>query len=91
MTSMCRTVKTRRYSQRKVSFWDSVSAVPLHPQLAKRAREEEMQEFSKHGVYVKVPVRECLEKTGKKPIGVKWVDINKGDEERPEYRSRLVA
>merc|ERR1711989_3021 len=24
-------------------------------------------------------------------VGVRWVDINKGDLERPEYRSRLVA
>ena len=32
-----------------------------------------------------------MEKTGRNPIGVKWVDVNKGDERRPEYRSRLVA
>ena len=25
------------------------------------------------------------------PIGCRWVDINKGDEDNPEYRSRLVA
>ena len=65
-------------------FWDSASGVPLDPLRVMRAREEEMKEFSKHGVYVKVPLRECFEKTGKKPIGVKWVDINKGDEEKPE-------
>ena len=29
--------------------------------------------------------------TGKKPIGVRWVDINKGDDQNPDYRSRLVA
>ena len=29
--------------------------------------------------------------TGKKPIGTRWVDVNKGDEDNPEYRSRLVA
>ena len=29
--------------------------------------------------------------TGKAPIGCKWVDVNKGDEQNPEYRSRLVA
>ncbi len=34
---------------------------------------------------------ECWEQTGKAPIGVRWVDINKGDEINPEYRSRLVA
>ena len=28
---------------------------------------------------------------GKGPLGTRWVDINKGDEDRPEYRSRLVA
>ena len=32
-----------------------------------------------------------LEETGKAPIGVKWVDTNKGDKERPEFRCRLVA
>ena len=56
-----------------------------------QAREEVMKEFRKHDVYSKVPIRECLETTGRKPIGVKWVDVNKGDERRPEYRSRLVA
>ena len=29
--------------------------------------------------------------TGKAPIGCRWIDINKGDDEKPEYRSRLVA
>ena len=29
--------------------------------------------------------------TGKGPISVRWVDINKGDDENPNYRSRLVA
>ena len=51
--------------------------MPLKPQLVKRATAEEIKEFSKYGVYVKVPLREYLERTGK-PIGVKWVDISKG-------------
>ena len=29
--------------------------------------------------------------TGKKPIAVRWVDVNKGDDEDPNYRSRLVG
>ena len=29
--------------------------------------------------------------TGKKPIGVRWVDTNKGDVVNHDYRSRLVA
>ena len=29
--------------------------------------------------------------TGRPPIGVRWVDTNKGDRARPNYRARLVA
>ena len=50
-----------------------------------------MKEFKKHGVYVKVPRQQCIDQTGKAPIKVRWLDINKGDEFRPECRSRLVA
>ena len=31
------------------------------------------------------------ETTGKAPITVKWIDVNKGDDTSPSYRSRLVA
>ena len=50
-----------------------------------------MEEFKKHSVYIKVPLEECRRETGKEPIGTRWVDVNKGDRENPEYRSRLVA
>ena len=43
------------------------------------------------GVYAKVPKQECWEQTDKDPIAVRWIDINKGDAENPNYRSRLVA
>ena len=39
-----------------------------------------MEEFRKHGVYVKVPIEECIRSTGKKPVGSIRVDIYKGDE-----------
>ena len=29
--------------------------------------------------------------TGKKPIAVRWVDVNKGNDKNPDYRTRLVA
>ena len=29
--------------------------------------------------------------TGKAPLGIRWIDINKGDEEAVELRSRLFA
>lgn len=36
-----------------------------------------------------MPIEEAIRVTGKKPIGTRWVDINKGDAVNPEYR--LVA
>ena len=36
-------------------------------------------------------MEEAEEKMGKPPISVKWVDVNKGDDLNPNYRSRLVA
>ena len=71
--------------------WDDVSGEPLDTRKVKQAREEEMTEFHKHTVYRKVPIRESWEKTGKAPLDIRWIDINKGDEENQEYRSRLVA
>ena len=42
-------------------------------------------------MYSKVPRSEAFQHTGKPPITVKWVDVNKGDDQEPNYRSRLVA
>ena len=50
-------------------FWDDMSGKELNPSLVRKAREDEMEEFRKHKVYVKVPIEECIRKTGKKPIG----------------------
>ena len=36
-------------------------------------------------------VNECWNRFGKAPVKVRWIDINKGDIEEPNYRSRLVA
>ena len=72
-------------------YYDDISGEALNPQLVKKAREEEMREFKKHGVYTKVDIQEAWRVTGKGPIDVRWVDINKGDIKEPEYRSRLVA
>ena len=72
-------------------YWDNISGEWLHPDLVKEVRKEEMIEFKKHNVYTKVPIQECLDRTGSQPVGTRWVDINKGDKVHPEYRSRLVA
>ena len=49
-------------------------------ELVDHAIKEEMDEYKKHGVYKKVPITDCWNKTGKKPVGVRWVIVNKGDE-----------
>ena len=70
-------------------FWDEMSGKKLDPERVRRAREEEMIEIYKHEVYVKVPIKQCWERTGKKPIAVCWIDVNKGDDVDVEMRSNL--
>ncbi len=50
-----------------------------------------MEMLERHGVCQKGPIEECWDETGKGPAGVKWVDANNRDEEKPEYRCRIVA
>ena len=47
--------------------------------------------FREMKVYDYATVDECWAATGKAPIGTRWIDTNKGDKTRPNYRSRLVA
>ena len=42
-------------------------------------------------LYVKRTFEERWQVTGKAPIKTRFVDINKGDHDAPNYRSRLVA
>ena len=72
-------------------YWDETSHKLLDSSGVIAARLDEIQQIRNHNVYEKVPTAECHQKTGKAPIRVKWMDINKGDEINKEYRSRLVA
>ena len=36
-------------------------------------------------------MKECLDRTGRPPVTVRWVDTNKGDDKCPNIRSRFVA
>merc|ERR1712001_130058 len=55
------------------------------------ARKDEIEFFKKQGVYEKILRTVSYERTGRAPVKVRWVDVNKGDEQHPDYRSRLVA
>ena len=74
-------------------YWatDDVTGEALVPGLVRNARTEEISYFRSMGVYKKVPRSKCYEITGRKPVAVRWIDINKGDSLTPNYRSRLVA
>ena len=74
-----------------MKFWDDVNDwKPLNWELAAQARKLEMEFFKKMCVYKKVP-RDVAKKMNCKVITTKWVDTNKGDTSRPNYRSMLVG
>mgnify|MGYP003320391562 CR=1 FL=1 len=70
--------------------YDGASGVPLAPGLVAKARAEELGWVQKLHVWDRVP-RAAAHAARKRVVGVKWVDINKGDDDSPEIRSRLVA
>ena len=72
----------------KARFIDDVTGKPLDPGLVRAARAEEIQGVSKYGVWIKVPLKECYDNTGKAPVGGRWVDHNKGDDINPDVRCR---
>jgi hypothetical protein len=71
--------------------FDTVSGKALDPVLITEARNLEIEYIRRYGVYKKVLYETSFQRVGKKPIKSKWVDINKGDDGRPDYRSRRVA
>ena len=70
---------------------DDISGQVLRDDLVREARQKELEYFCAKGVWVKRPKNEARQRTGKGPISVRWVDVNKGDDINPRYRSRLVA
>ena len=72
-------------------YKDDLTGQPLKDDLVRAARAKELEFSSSKGVWMKVLRRRAFERTGRPPISVRWVDVNKGDEHEPNYRSRLVA
>ena len=59
--------------------------------MVRAARAEEMETVKKMKVWVKVDREQCFRDTGRPPIKLRWVDVNKGDADKPNYRSRIIA
>ena len=70
---------------------DDVSGKEIDPKLIAEARQEEMDGFKKHHVYHYVARAKAVTDPEGKFIGVRWVDVNKGTDEVPNVRSRLVG
>ena len=71
--------------------WDDASGEDLDPATVMTARREEIAYYKAMGAFTKVPISQCIARTGRKPIGVRWRDINNGDRYNVNVRSRLVA
>ena len=71
--------------------WDDNTNVELDPKMVYKARQDEVDYVRQMNLYTKVSIDECVKKTGKKPIAVRWIDVNKQDKNNPLYRSRLVG
>ena len=67
-------------------YWDNVSGKLLDTAKVQEARREECQVIDAMGV-CEVIDRPANERV----ISTRWVDVNKGDEAHPKYRSRFVA
>ena len=72
-------------------YLDDISKQRLRDDLVEEARRKELEYFVAKGVWQKCPRQKAFLTTGKPPISVRWVDVNKGDDVTPKYRSRLVA
>ena len=72
-------------------YKDDISGQLLKDSLVLAARRVELEYFNAKGVWTKVPRQQAFARTGRPPVSVRWVDVNKGDDMNPKYRSRLVA
>ena len=68
---------------------ETEAGLPLNPEMVKKARELEMQYMEGLKVLEDGNRDSCVAETGRPPIPTDWVDTNKGDSLRPNYRSRL--
>ena len=63
----------------------------LAPEKVREAGKLEMEYLKKQAVYEKQPTSEAFKVTGRRPIPARWLDTDKGDPTKPNFRSRLVV
>ncbi|CAK0877935.1 unnamed protein product [Prorocentrum cordatum] len=67
----------------------NISGAALDPELVAAGRKEEMEFLRGLGAYVYDTKQRCREETGRAPVPMIWVDVNKGDDRKPNVRCRL--
>ena len=70
---------------------DDVNGGRLKTDEVKEARKIELDWLHHHGVHVRRQFSECLQRTGAKPTPLLWIDTNKNEDVKENYRSRLVV
>ncbi len=70
---------------------DDLSGEWLPAELVTNAKVDELTAMYARSVWTEVAVERCLASTGQRPISVRWVVHNKGDEKHQNVRARLVA
>ena len=78
-------------SWRYENICDNITGKRLSPEAVRIARREEVEFMDKLAVLKEVPVEQSWSETNAKPIEIKWIYTNKGDGDRVESMSRLVA
>ena len=67
------------------AFRDDLTGQVLHDGMVKKARATELAYFHSKGVRTKVSRAQARARSGRAPISVGWVDVNKGDDLNPNY------
>ena len=78
-------------SEDEYEAFEDVKGGKLLVDLVRTARQEDMQVVRERQIYDYRFTSECIQKTGRPPVNVKWVDTNEGDDAHLLVRSRLVA
>ena len=73
------------------SFFDQYTGLELEGNHVRTARQDELSFAESLQAWEVRPKSEALHRMGRQPYGTRWIDCNKGDAARPEYRSRLVV
>ena len=80
--------ETRLPSQK---YYDQYTGLELDPVGAAAARQSEVDFAWRLKAFEPRPRTEAYQRMGRKTFGMRWIDCSKGDEQRPELRSRLVV